>query len=238
MAAIQAYQFVPCSGNSGRDKAQSLTSVKKHVMKDYFRKQGKRSVRHVGRSKQNKPIKSDVEPESSPEPRRSYEPNALDHANSTPALGDLVAMMSSRSVLLDDSISETTCLVETQEANSDCSKIHRSPGVSQSDPFDSLPVKHIPNGLVEWFPCLYTGYDKGQDSWVHRCNLVWAQNLWHSAVQDVGLFYTVLSQAERNRMVMTCSADNRRYLFLRGQALQALRKQISSKPETCLLRPW
>ena len=105
----------------------------------------------------------------------------------------------------------------------------RSPGAHSPDPFDTLPVKQLPDDLLKWFPCLYEG-DAKNASWVHKSNVQWAQNIWHSSTQDTGLFYSVLSQAERNRMVMTHSADNRRYLFLRGQALQALRERVSGEP--------
>ncbi|KAL1297992.1 hypothetical protein AAFC00_006498 [Neodothiora populina] len=205
----QVYQFVTYTGEDpDKDKKQVLSNIRKHVMHDYFRKQGKTVDLPVGKSKKGK-SKADTLPSGS----------------------------STQPVRDDTSLIITAPPTRTRTPpKSD--HMPGSPRGPRFDPFDSLPVKGIPDDLIEWFPCLYEG-DSKNTSWVHKSNVMWAQNIWHSSTQDTALFYTVLSQAERNRLVVTKSEDKRRYLFLRGQALQALRKRMGTAttddPNTLIL---
>lgn len=219
----QEFQFVAYNGPSNKE---SLSTIKRHVMNDYFRKQGKSDatpVANTGRTRS----KYHVEPSDSAESLRSHVRGVkATKDRSVASSSRVIEGLVSRPASSASKKSSEICLTTSQKAP----LIHTSssPGAHRSDPFDTLPVKQIPDDLIEWFPCLYED-DMKDASWVHKSNVLWAKNIWHSSTQDTGLFYTVLSQAERNRMVMTRSVDNRRYLFLRGQALQALRKRISSE---------
>lgn len=211
----QEFQFVLCSGKPSKDK-QQVTNIKKHVMLDYYRKQASAATtKHTANTKR-------VRSKPGSEPFESSEVDRLSSASSR--------------LVITDSITRTGRSISPQPPaarlswSQNAPSVHTtsSPGAHRADPFDCLPVKQIPDDLIEWFSCLYEG-DMKDTSWVHKSNVQWAQNIWHSSTQDTALFFTVLSQAERNRMVLTRSTDNRRYLFLRGQALQALRKRISSQ---------
>lgn len=229
-AATQTFQFVPCSGSPNKDKRQSLTSIRKHVMHDYFRKQavvasgqGSRGARHSDTTAGDQII---------------VRPKTKARTITGPEQTSSNAVVTSFTFIVEDPEAETKKASVPQHSTKSCPKQARKqrqvaiigspPGAHRSDPFDCFPVKNIPDDLIEWFPTLYQPEDENSD-WVHKTNVEWARNIWQSSKEDSGLFYTVLSQAERNRMVLTESVDDRRYLFLRGQALHALRKRISGK---------
>lgn len=210
----QKFHFVAYSATQEKGGNSNITSIKKHVMYDYFRKQGKDNAKQTaGKPKPTKSKRNNINHSHPDEPNAQL---ALDNA-----LVNATKMLASTTVSAD---------VEQPEwvSRPRAARVQTSPGAHRSDPFDSFPVKQIPDGLINWFPVLYDGEVKNA-SWIHKSNVQWAQNIWQSSTHDQGLFYTVLSQAERNRMIMTNSTDSTRYLYLRGQALQALRKRISGK---------
>lgn len=108
----------------------------------------------------------------------------------------------------------------------------RLPGALRLDPFDTLPVKGITNDLAQWHFALCDCY-KSTSPWVYATNVGAAGLMWKSAVQNQGLFHILLSQAERNRIIVTRSTDKSKYLFHKGRALQILRDRIAGMLLLC-----
>lgn len=210
----QEFHFVAYSATLDKGNTRNLTSIRRHVMYDYIRKQGKDTAKQI--SVRTKPAKL----------KRDNISNLHRDASDTRSAFHIALIdteyMPSRTTS-DATIEKTKWLSHARSISIDA-----PPGSHRSDPFDSFPVKQIPDDLINWFPALYDSEVKNA-SWIHRSNVQWAQNIWHSSTHDQGLFYTVLAQAERNRMIMTHSTDKTRYLYLRGQAIQALRKRVSGK---------
>ncbi|KAF1343810.1 hypothetical protein BDV97DRAFT_66671 [Delphinella strobiligena] len=225
------FEFIPCSGH--KDDKASLPRVRKHVMHDYFRRQGilekdnataqrksrkkRESKRAFDRQAPSGPLCTTTVPEtcsSCPGPGmfRKDQPSDED-STSTTDTEYFVSAASSREI----------SGIYQQSLKND---FKRLPDALRLDPFDTLPVKGITNDLAQWHFALCDCY-KSTSPLVYATNIGVAGLVWRAAVQDQGLFHILLSQAERNRMIVTRSTDKSKYLFRKGRALQILRDRIA-----------
>lgn len=225
------FEFISCSGH--KDDKVSLSRVRKHVMHDYFRRQGI-SVKHNATAQR----KSRKERE----PKRASDRQALSgplHTITAPGTchacpGPDMFQEEQRSDEYSTSTTDTEHLVSIPSARA-ISRIYkqllkndfkRLPDALRLDPFDTLPVKGITNDLAQWHFALCDCY-QSTSPWVYATNIEVAGLMWKSAVQDEGLFHILLSQAERNRIIVTRSSDKSKYLFHKGRALQILKDRIA-----------
>lgn len=226
----QKFEFVSFEPREPRPDRRSRKIVRQQVMWDYFRKQGKQTSRRrpgTNRKSTKPPRHAPVGPSdandrqlSSPEDVHASESPSSTTRTHTSQESDVISRVSSRDTI-------------TTTRNDFPIHIARSPGTGRVDPFDSLLVRGLPDHLMSWYSKLYD-CDTGAPPMICDTYKEWAQNIWHLSMQDDGLFYTLLSRAERNRMIMTKSENQDRYLIFRGQALRSLRERILGTNQTCV----
>ena len=233
--ASQEYQFVNCPGPSSKKNRQATTEVKRHVMHDYFRKRGKVAATKSphDRTQSHKARKAKLNRSRTIESQDSYSSSGSSSGSSCSTSGsidaDLTFFLRSPSFPKRRTIMSISDLERTERSQQLLAiGPNASVGCNQLDPFDSLPVKEFPHHLVQWYSCLHA-HNKETGPWVYNTNDEWAQNIWRFSIVDQGLRYTLYARAEKNRIIMTRSRDESRYLSYLGKAFTALREKTLSK---------
>lgn len=227
------FEFISCSGHKN-DKL-SLPRVRKHVMHDYFRRQGtseKDNATAQRKSRRKREPKRASNREAPSGPLCTITVPGASHACAGPDMLREDQPSDGNSTSTTDT--EHYASMPSARANSIIyqqllkNDFKRLPDALRLDPFDTLPVKGITNDLAQWHFALCDCY-KSTSPWVYATNVGVAGLMWRSAVQDQGLFHILLSQAEWNRLIVTRSTDKSKYLFHKGRALQILRDRITAE---------
>lgn len=223
------FEFISCTGDNG-DKPP-LTRVRKHVMHDYFRRQGRpeKVTVPVRQKSEKRGCKPKLAPKLSTPVEADIPCIGGSYARSKPRLTEGLGM--DPYIGLEDFSSLFASKSSTQESQVEhhltrSARYDTALGTLHFDPFDSLPVSGVPSDALYWHFAL-RGCSKHHSPWIYKTNVAWIERVWNISTKDKGLFNMLLSRAERNCKIITGSSDKARQLYHQGQAMRILRERLA-----------
>lgn len=100
---------------------------------------------------------------------------------------------------------------------------------STLDPFDSLPVKNIPElkETLHWYFAESATAHQPPPSWLQQLNITWQESLWEMAKADAGVLHALLSIAETRKMTLVGHMDTTKYHYHIGRVLEIIQATLS-----------
>lgn len=196
-------------GRPDKPSKKSLGLVRKHVMDNYFRQQGKDPRRHhpltAGERSQRKTV-------AKPRPNKKAARSSKDVSQASP--------------------SSSSSSSSTSPTDSAPSPLDNRLAIEQTDPFEALPMPHTisRDELLRWTTRRPDARNWELDlPWLQGLDTAYSGALWNISMADKGAFHIMLCIGQARRSKAVSKHDSNTLLYHQTQVIAYINERLSGE---------